>query len=139
MARGRSRKQDSAERSEEELEVDRTLLSKIEDDWLRARISGDAELTQWLLDDGYQGGTSDGLAQTKADFVRFVESSPGACTSGDHTERDIQIHGDTAVSTGVVTMRSAGRENPFRYLRVYRKRDGEWRLIASQSTRLRTA
>jgi hypothetical protein len=138
MAKRRTRKQGPEQVPAEDLEIHKTLLRKIEDDWLMARIRGDAESTQRLLDETYQGGTSDGLAQTKADFVRFVESSRGPYTCGDHAVRNIQIHGDTAVSTGVVTLRSVNRENPFRYLRVYRKRDGEWRLIASQSARLRS-
>ena len=137
MARVRSRKQGGEKISEEDQELDRALLSKIEDEWLTARIRGDAESTQRLLDDTYQGCTSDGLAQTKAEFVRFVELSRVPYTHGDHTERKIHTHGDTAVSAGVATLKSSDRENSFRYLRVYRKHGGEWRLIASQSTRLR--
>ena len=139
MSRIRTKKQAADRAPEEDQETHRTLLSGIEDDWLTARIRGDAESTRRLLDESYQGCNSDGLAQNKSDFVQFVESSRGPFADGVHTDRNIQIHGDMAVSTGVVTLRSADREHAFRYLRVYRKRDGEWRLIASQSTRLRTA
>jgi hypothetical protein len=116
----------------------RAHLSRIEDLWLAERIRGEAESTELLLDESYLGSTSDALPQTKADFLRFVRSSPSTYTGGEHAERDIRFYGDVAVSTGTVTLTSADRESRFRYLRVYRKVDGEWRLVASQSTRFWT-
>lgn len=137
--RRRTPKQESQKKPDEDLEFQKKLLAGIEDDWLMARIRGEAESTERLLDDAYLGSTSDGMSQTKADFVRSVQSSRGPYAQGDHTSRQIQFSGDTAVSAGVVTMKSADRESRFRYLRVYRKLDGEWRLIASQSTRILAA
>jgi hypothetical protein len=115
------------------------ILSRVEDEWLAARLRGETESTERLLDDAYQGATSDGLPQTKADFVRAIETSGTAATDSNQTERSIRVYGTVAVSSGVATLRSPDRANSFRYLRVFRKSGGEWRLIASQSTRLRVA
>ena len=134
MAKVRVRKKTD----EEDQELNSNLLSSMEDEWMAARLRGDTESTERLLDDSYQGATSDGQPQTKADFVRAVESSRVFTDSG-HTERKIRVHGNVAVSTGLATLRSPDRELSFRYLRVFRKRGGEWRLIASQSTLLRDA
>jgi hypothetical protein len=139
MVKRRTGKQGSEQIPAEDRELHRTLLWKIEDDWLTARLRGETESTERLLDETYQGGTSDGLAQTKADFVRSVKSSRAFYTDGSQTGRSIQLHGDTAVSTGLATLQTENQRYAFRYLRVFRRSEGEWRLIASQSAGLRTA
>ncbi len=75
--RRRTRKQESQQKPEEDLEFQKTLLAGIEDDWLMARIRGETESTERLLDEDYYGSTSDGMPQTKADFVRFVADVSG--------------------------------------------------------------
>jgi ketosteroid isomerase-like protein len=51
----------------------------------------------------------------------------------------VRVHGDTAVITGraTVEVRMAGRAAtvPLRFLDVWVKREGRWRLLAWQSTR----
>jgi lysylphosphatidylglycerol synthetase-like protein (DUF2156 family) len=49
-----------------------TLLSKTEDNWLDARVRGETSFSGELLDDAYQGATSDGVLQTKADFIQSI-------------------------------------------------------------------
>jgi hypothetical protein len=115
------------------------LLSRIEDDWMAARVRGETESTERLLDDTYQGSTSDGVPQSKEDFVQSVASSRRTFTTGEHTERSIRVYKDVAVSMGIATLRSPDCQNSFRYLRVFRKSRDEWHLIASQSTRIRPA
>lgn len=114
--------------------LDEERLQGIEDEWLAERIRGESESTQRLLDDDYQGSTSSGAPQTKADFVNAVNSARRDFENYLHTERNIKIHGDTAISTGVATLRASDRLHSFRYLRVFLRKHGEWRLIASQST-----
>jgi hypothetical protein len=138
MARERDRKK-SFLKDENDEEFNRAFLSSIEDEWMAARLRGDTGLTERLLDEGYRGTTSDGLPQTKAEFVRTIELSRLTSMSADHTDRNIGVHGDVAVSSGLATLRALDRQHSFRYLRVYRKSRGEWRLIASQSTRVREA
>lgn len=93
--------------------------------------------TQRLLDDAYQGTTSDGVPQTKMDFVHTLElTAPIAAMATEHVERSIRLYNDIAISTGCAILRSSRRQHSFRYLRVYHQQAGEWRLIASQSTRL---
>jgi hypothetical protein len=112
-----------------------TLLSKTEDNWLDARVRGETSFSGELLDDAYQGATSDGVLQTKADFIQSIGTWARDLTHGEHAGRSIRIHGDVALSSGIVNLSSVRRRHSFRYLRIFlRRRDG-WRLIASQSTR----
>jgi hypothetical protein len=114
-------------------------LIEIEDHWMAQRLRGESDTTERLLADNFQGGTSDGLVQSKADFLQFIRDGHGIHESAQHLHRHIELHGQTAISTGVVALKSGNREQRFRYLRVFVNDDNEWRLIASQSARLKTS
>ena len=114
-------------------EAEKTLLLQLEDAWVADRLSGNSESTIQLVDDEYQGGNSAGVAQTKADFIKSAESAARALVRHDQADRAIGFRGNTAISTGTATLHFDTGEHTFRYLRVYDKTDGGWRLIASQS------
>jgi len=114
------------------------LLMRIEDEWMAQRLRGESDMTERLLTDDFQGGTSDGLVQSKTDFVRFIRSGFGKHESANHEHRHVVLHGEAAISTGIVALKSGNREHRFRYLRVFVNNHGEWRLIASQSARFAT-
>jgi hypothetical protein len=137
MVVGRSKKPTARTASATNRALMEERLQRIEDDWMAARIQGEAESTQILLDENYQGSTSAGIPQTKADFLNAVRSSRLVFKDFVHTERIMKIHGNTAISTGVATLSSPGKQHSFRYLRVFLKRRNDWCLIASQSTPLR--
>jgi hypothetical protein len=134
MPRGKNRNQNPFEVVDSEYE--KTLLRQIEDEWLGARLRGEIEATQRLLDDSYEGTTSSGVVQTKTEFIKSLQLSRMLFTDAEHTVRNIRVHGNLAISTGTATLRSADRENTFRYIRVFLKNGGEWHLIASQATGL---
>jgi len=75
MPLGRSRKQRREETSRDTTANDEALLTALEDEWLASRLRGDTDVTERLIDERYQGHTSDGLVQTKADFLSAVQSS----------------------------------------------------------------
>lgn len=134
MAKERAWKQPSSKAENKSDEI--TLLSQTEDAWMTARLLGKSKIVDQLVDDAYRGATSHGLAQTKKEFLEAVESSAGAFTQYVHSERTIDVLGNVAISTGVATLTSPRRRHSFRYLRVFSKNKGRWKLIASQSTRL---
>jgi hypothetical protein len=129
-----TRKDASSKLSGLDAAAETALLWKLEDAWLADRLSGNSESTMSLLDDEYQGATSVGVPQTKADFVASIQSGSGGLARHVHSERTIKFHGGVAISTGTATLQFDAGEHTFRYLRVYGKIGGEWRLIASQST-----
>jgi hypothetical protein len=137
MPLGRSRKQRREETSRDTTANDEALLTALEDEWLASRLRGDTDVTERLIDERYQGHTSDGLVQTKADFLSAVQSSGLRYTESEQNERTVRVLGDAAVSTGVIKLRSPERSHSFRYLRVFSKSEGQWRIVASQATRLR--
>lgn len=116
--------------------ADSALLSKREDEWMAARLLGNKNIVEQLVDDAYRGATSYGHPQTKQDLLDSVDSAPGSFTECVHSERAIDLVGSVAISTGVATLTSPRRRHAYRYIRVYAKTLGKWRLIASQSTPL---
>jgi len=137
MAKERAWKQPSSKTEDKSSEI--TLLSQTEDAWMAARLLGKSKIVEQLVDDGYRGSTSHGLPQTKKEFIQSVESSAGVFTHYVHSERAIDVVGNVAISTGVATLTSPKRRHSFRYLRVFAKNKGKWKLIASQSTPLPAA
>jgi len=129
-----TRKDAASNLSGQDTAAETALLWKLEDAWMADRLSGNSESTMHLLDDEYQGATSAGVPQTKAGFVASIQSGSGGLARHVHSERTIKFHGGVATSTGTATLQFDGGEHTFRYLRVYSKIDGEWRLVASQST-----
>ena len=137
MAKERAWKQPSNKAENKSDEI--ALLSQTEDAWMTARLLGKSKIVDQLVDDAYRGATSHGLPQTKKEFMEAVESSAGAFTHCVHSERAIDVLGNVAISTGVATLTSPKRRHSFRYLRVFSKNKGKWKLIASQSTPLAAA
>ena len=115
------------------------LLSQTEEAWMAARMQGRKDIVGLLVDDAYRGGSSRGVVQTKKDLVDSVGSPRRPFTQCVHSERSIELVGDLAISTGVATLTSPKRHHSYRYLRVYSKSRGRWRLIASQSAPLPAA
>jgi ketosteroid isomerase-like protein len=91
-----------------------------------------------------------------ADELTYVHSTARLESKGEHIanlkarkpqykgvtprDRKARIHGDIGVVTGIsgIHVENAGQENRFtvRYLAVYAKQAGKWRMVAWQSTRL---
>ncbi len=136
MARSKNRSQVVSRPLTETLVEQIAALHGLEDEWLKERARGDATLSERLLDDDYRGSNSDGVIHSKTDFLNTIRSAANDSAEGEHSDQEIQIIGDVALSRGVATIRNAGRAHSFRYLRVFVRHHDQWRLLASQSTRL---
>ena len=62
----------------------------------------------------------------------------------DTSDASVRVHGDTALLTGKAMVKGKFADGPdisgpYRYLRVFVKQQGEWRLIATTVTPIKTA
>ena len=94
-----------------------------------------------LLSDGLTYGHADGRVQTKEVFLAAVRTNRVKYEAYDYLEKNItRVSDDLAIMTGRVHLKaSAGTEHvefALRFLSVWRREDGVWRLFAYQSTRL---
>lgn len=118
-----------ANRSEKE-------LMEMEDKWLEAGIHGDASAAAQLLAGDYQGMTPTGSVEDKSQFVAGVRAGSLRAESYHQDERYVRIFGETAVSTGRLSLKQQDGFTQTRYTRVYVRRQGRWQLFIMQTTRI---
>ncbi len=106
-----------------------------------AVVSGDLHVFERLLADDFTHTNQSGIFRTKSQWL--VNHKPGQSpyNAYDVDDLKIRVYGDTAVVTARTTPR--GRDSKgkpitgqYRFLRVWAKRDGQWRAIAFQGTRI---
>ncbi len=116
--------------------VDEVSLSSLEDDWFSERMRGIATISEDLIDDTYFGSNSDGDPQSKQQFLASIAKSTPSFDQGHQKDRELRVYRDVAISSGVAELSNAKRNLKFRYVRVFKKAQGRWKLIYSQSTRI---
>ena len=83
---------------------------------------------------------SSGRVESKEQFLSALRSGEIKYEAMDHEDVEVKVYGDTAVLTGrsEVKLKSKGEDRsfPIRFTLVYAKQEGQWRMVAWQSTRL---
>jgi ketosteroid isomerase-like protein len=110
---------------------------------VQAMLSADLATLESILAEDLSYSHSSGKVETKAEFIESVRSGRLKYRSFERSDVKVRIYGDAAVVTGRadVKVQSSGEELalPIRYLDVYVKTRGTWRMVAWQSTRLAPA
>ena len=106
-----------------------------------AVVSGDLHVFEQLLADDFTHTNQSGIYRTKAEWLANHKPGQSRYSRYDVDELKIRVYGDTTVVTARTTPRgqdSKGKPitGQYRYLRVWAKRDGQWRAVAFQSTRI---
>jgi ketosteroid isomerase-like protein len=106
-----------------------------------AVVAGDLHVFERLLADDFTRTNQSGIFRTKAEWLANHKLGQSPYDVYEVDDLKIRVYGDTAVVTARTTPR--GRDpkgNPisgqYRYLRVWAKRDGRWRAVAFQGTRI---
>lgn len=104
-------------------------------------LRGDTDRLSRLLSDSLIYGHADGRVQTKEVFLAAVRTNRIKYDAYDYQETRITpVTDDVAIMTGHAQLKaSMGSEHvafALRFLSVWRKEDGVWRLFAYQSSRL---
>jgi ketosteroid isomerase-like protein len=114
-------------------------LAKAAHDYDQAQIRSDkAELTRLLADD-YLLQNSAGQVQDKASFIAD-STAPGFHIEPFVIEEPVEkVLGDTALLGGVSTLKGTDGGKAFsarlRFVDVWARRDGQWRVVFTQATR----
>ena len=105
----------------------------------RALMTGDLAVLEQIFADDYVQYNEEGKAFTKQDVLNNFRTGAIRYPSIISTGRRIRVFGDTAVVHGSESdeVEACGKKFSTRYvyLDVLRKRDGEWKLVASQLAR----
>ena len=105
----------------------------------RAQVEKDGLALQTLLDDDLYYLHSNGLIESKQDFITSVAGGKIVYSEMMATEHRIRLYGKTAVLYGLLMVRGQYEGEPFDiglyYTSVYRKQRGDWLLVNWQSTK----
>jgi hypothetical protein len=104
-------------------------------------LRGDADRLSRLLSDSLIYGHTDGRVQTKEVFLAAVRTNKIKYEAYDYQEMKItRVSDEIALMTGRAHLKAvAGPQHvnfSIRFLAVWRREDGNWRLFAYQSARL---
>lgn len=120
---------------------DQETLIQLERDWHAAVLANDVDVVDRILADEFVATYDDGSRGDKKKELELVAAFDQQIDASSLDEFLIQIHGDTAVVH--FTLRLVGPvqgvsvEVALRYIDVWVYREGRWRCVASQSTRVR--
>ena len=125
--------QTTAPQSSQGGSVEQAVEARVQE--FRAALSKADEATLApLYADDYTITTADGSAQTKAERVAWVKANAARLSTLEFQDLKTRVYGDTAVVTG----RATGGVNS-RFIQVWVKQGGTWRLVAGQVTDIATA
>jgi ketosteroid isomerase-like protein len=107
---------------------------------VQAMLSADLATLESVLADDLTYSHSSGKVESKAEFIESVRTGRLKYKSFERSDVKVRIYGEVAVVTGRadVKVQSSGEDLdlPIRYLDVYVKKGGAWKMAAWQSTRL---
>ena len=112
-------------------------LRNLERRWQEALTQRDVTMLDRLMAEDYVLTTVSGEVVNKLRVLEEVKSS-NATAEVRNTDVAVRVYGDVAIVTGLVLI--SGRFNNqdvstrSRYLKVYVKRQGQWRVVAAQAT-----
>lgn len=115
-------------------------IEGLEQDWRRAQLTANVTEIDHLLADDYLGVTANGTLETKADLLAMRRSGTTKFSQLDLTDLKVRVYGDTAVVTSraEVSGTNGGTDisGLYRYTRVYNRRNGQWRIVSFEASRI---
>ena len=113
-------------------------VRQVEDRRIKAMIDDDFATLEAVLADDLTYVHSNAVVDTKASYMETLRSGKTKYQTIERLPSVVRIYGDTAIITGTATVGLRGQAAPFtlRYTLAYVMREGQWRMVAWQSTRL---
>jgi ketosteroid isomerase-like protein len=111
--------------------MDRDVVTQLDNLWNKGYQLKDNSILSSVIADDWIAFTPDSHIITKKQLLAAVPSNPEARLEFD--EFDIHIFGDTAITKGRLTANQTdGQVRQQRFMRVYVKRNGEWKAVVAQ-------
>ncbi len=115
-------------------------IENLEQDWRRALLAENVSAMDHLLADDYLGVTANGTLETKADVLAMRRAGTIHLSEFNLSDLKVRVYGDTAVVTSKaeLTGTNGGTDisGHYRYTRVYNRRNGEWRIVSFEASRI---
>jgi len=115
-------------------------LKQIENDWVDASKTKNADKLGEILADGWVALGWDGKRTDKAKALADMKTAGNSLDSIEMGPMTVRVFGNTAIVTGSDTEKSMeyGKDTSGKYVwtDVFVKQNGRWRAVASQSTKV---
>jgi ketosteroid isomerase-like protein len=112
-------------------------LRTLESQWQAALTRRDLAILDRLMADDYVLTTVSGEVVNKARVLAELKSA-NATAEVRNTEVSARVYGDVAIVTGLALISGKFNDKDVstrsRYIKVYVKRQGQWRVVAAQAT-----
>ena len=122
---------------------DEAAIRELEAKWDAANLSGDAEVLDKLFADKFIMTADDGTVREKAEVISALRARRISYSSAHSDEIRIILHGDVAIVsgrwTGSFTHNGKTTNLRERFTNVYARLGGQWRVVASHGSNIRTA
>ncbi len=117
-------------------------IEALESQWRTAVLQNDLAGTARLLADDYLGINPNGTLETKADVLASRRSGGLRITGLDTENVKVHVYGETAVVTSRVDVRGQSGDRDisglYHYTRVYSRRDGQWKIVSFEASRMQS-
>jgi ketosteroid isomerase-like protein len=111
--------------------MDRDVVAQLDTLWNEGYQRKDISILLKVLAEDWVAFTPDGQVVTRAQLLEAIPSNPEARLEFD--EFTIHVFGDTAITKGRLTANQAdGLVRQQRFIRVYTKRNDEWKTVVAQ-------
>lgn len=115
-------------------------IEDLEMQWRQAVLTNDVPALSRMLADDYLGISPNGTLQTKGDVLAARRAGHTKITELNLSDVKIRIYGNTAVVTSRAELvgQSGDRDvsGLFRYTRVYTNRNGQWKIVSFEASRM---
>ncbi len=115
-------------------------IEGLEQDWRQALLSSNIPALDHLLADDYLGVTANGTLETKADLLAMRRSGTMRFSELTLSDLKVRVYGDTAVVTSRAELSGTNGgtdiSGHYRYTRVYNRRQGQWRIVSFEASRI---
>lgn len=116
-------------------------IEQIMDEGRQAALKGDTSWSEKYMADNYESVTATGeRIDSKSDAISRMKSGKVKYESIDVEDKDVRAYGDSAVYSGRAKLKATrdGQDisGDYRGTWFWAKQGGQWKLVASQSTKV---
>jgi ketosteroid isomerase-like protein len=120
--------------------ADVATLTKLSDDWDKAIVRKDENAIAGNMAEDFRQIDGQGNLETKKTFVAGIMDPKLAIDPYTVEDFEVRLYGDTALLSGRTDMTGKFDGKPFtsnyRYIDIYVRRGGEWKIVSVQITKI---
>lgn len=107
-------------------------IQALEATWGVAPLARDLQTVSRVTADDWIGVAPSGGVMSKEDLLEMLASGPPPFESAVYEDVQLRVYGQTAVVTSLFRGEGQGIRFEQRFVRVYAKREGQWKCVATQ-------